>query len=104
MPIIITNITSTWWNPKTDLNEYEVRINDKVIGKFEHKRSDGLSACLLRAAKCASDAEYPIVECELCKKPFLQMTRKRKYCSPKCLHEATRYQMKCQRVYRRLSK
>ena len=28
-----------------------------MIGKFEHKRSDGLSACLLRAAKCASDAE-----------------------------------------------
>jgi len=30
---------------------YEVRINSKVITTFEHKRSEGLAACLQSAAK-----------------------------------------------------
>jgi len=38
---------------ETDINEYELRINYKVIGTFKHKRSDGLAECLRRAAKCA---------------------------------------------------
>ena len=38
---------------ETGINEYELRINYKTIGKFKHRRSDGLAECLRKAAKCA---------------------------------------------------
>jgi hypothetical protein len=30
---------------------YEIKINDKFITSFKHKREEGLSVCLLRAAE-----------------------------------------------------
>lgn len=45
-------------NPRpTGEHQYELRINQKVIAKFVHRREDGLEKCLLRAANAASDAE-----------------------------------------------
>ena len=37
-------------NTPTGLNKYEIRINNRVIAKFKHKREDGLAACLRHAA------------------------------------------------------
>ena len=31
--------------------KYEVRINKKVVGEFEHNRVDGLTVCIEKAAK-----------------------------------------------------
>ena len=45
--IAIVNITQ----PATGPHTYSVRINRQEICQFDHKREDGLSACLLAAAK-----------------------------------------------------
>ena len=45
--IIIRNISKEY--SKTDLQVYEVRINNEFICKFNHKASDGLSVCLEKA-------------------------------------------------------
>jgi len=52
--IAIINIS----NPATSrgLNQYEIRINEKVITHFDHKREDGLSKCLLRASEAVERA------------------------------------------------
>lgn len=33
------------------VHKYELRINKMLICQFEHKREDGLAACLMAAAK-----------------------------------------------------
>ena len=38
---------------KTGWNTYELRINFDVIGRFTHRREDGLAECLRKAAECA---------------------------------------------------
>jgi len=38
-------------------HDYELRINKRVLGKFTHKRSDGLSDCLEKAAVVARKIE-----------------------------------------------
>jgi len=43
-------------------HEYELRINQKVIAKFKHKREDGLAECLRKAAKAADKAHVDNVE------------------------------------------
>lgn len=43
--------------PKKGVNQYEVRLNKRVIAKFEHCRTDGLAQCLRDAAdavECAN--------------------------------------------------
>ena len=37
---------------------YELRINEKVIAAFKHRREDGLAICLMKAAKAAELAKY----------------------------------------------
>ena len=47
-------IVNTGPHVKSDImgmHTYEVRINSKVITTFDHKRSDGLVACLQKASK-----------------------------------------------------
>lgn len=47
--IAIINIDE---NPRSfGVHRYQVRINRMEICQFEHKREDGLSACLMAAAK-----------------------------------------------------
>ena len=41
------------------LRNYEVRINDRVICKFQHYRRDGLAECLAIASE-AIDICYPL--------------------------------------------
>jgi hypothetical protein len=38
--------------------EYEVRINERVITRFTHRREDGLVKCLLAAAKAVEQARW----------------------------------------------
>lgn len=47
--IAIVNIDK---NPRQfGVHRYQLRINSMEICQFEHKREDGLAACLLAAAK-----------------------------------------------------
>lgn len=39
-------------------HEYELRINAKVIATFRHKREEGLTKCLERAAEAAEKAKW----------------------------------------------
>ena len=39
------------------LHRYEVRINQRVITTFEHKRRHGLTACLEKAARAVQEYE-----------------------------------------------
>jgi len=39
-------------------NEYELRINAKVIATFQHKREEGLTKCLELAAAAAEKAKW----------------------------------------------
>lgn len=40
------------------VQEYELRINAKVICKFTHNREDGLGRCLLEASKAVEKAKW----------------------------------------------
>lgn len=40
------------------VHAYEVRINQKVVAVFRHKREDGLSACLISAAKAVEKEKW----------------------------------------------
>lgn len=53
---------------ETGINEYELRINQKVIGRFKHNRSKGLADCLKQAAKCAKKAKRKNKIKQLCTK------------------------------------
>jgi hypothetical protein len=37
-------------------NEYEVRVNERVITTFTHRREDGLALCLIAAGKAVGKA------------------------------------------------
>ena len=37
---------------------YEIRINRDVVCKFEHKRSDGLGICLLKASQAVERQKW----------------------------------------------
>lgn len=43
---------------KNDLCEYEVRINQKVICTFQHKRMNGLGMCLMEASKAVEKQKW----------------------------------------------
>lgn len=54
--IAIVNVSE---NPTpTGEHKYEVRINREVQAKFKHKREDGLSVCLIKAAKAIEQQKY----------------------------------------------
>lgn len=56
MSIIIQNDGS---NPEPcGEHGYILRINSTEIARFKHRREDGLSKCLIRAAAAAAQAEY----------------------------------------------
>ena len=38
--------------------EYEVRINEKIITRYKHKRENGLAKCLMEAAKAVEKAKW----------------------------------------------
>lgn len=46
--IAIVNVSTN--DPPVGWQDYEVRINRKVITTFKHKREDGLKVCLEKAA------------------------------------------------------
>ena len=54
--IAIVNV-STHHSP-IGWHEYELRINAKVIARFRHKREEGLTKCLERAAEAAEKAKW----------------------------------------------
>ena len=53
----IVNIGPHDGNP-LGVRTYEVRINSRVITTFEHKRSDGLAACLMAASEAVEKAKW----------------------------------------------
>lgn len=54
--IAIVNVSKH--NSSFGIHQYELRINQKVIASFEHKREDGLAVCLQKAAKAAEEAKW----------------------------------------------
>ena len=54
--IAIVNISTH--NSPIGWHEYELRINAKVITTFRHKREEGLTKCLERAAEAAEKAKW----------------------------------------------
>lgn len=56
MSIIIQNISAEF--DPIGVQDYELRINHKVIARFSHNRSDGLVRCLELAAEAADNAMY----------------------------------------------
>ena len=54
MSIIIKNIGG---NP-LGYCKYEIRINDKLIATFGHWRPDGLSKCLMEAARAIERQQW----------------------------------------------
>lgn len=49
--IAIVNIGPSDSEDPLGVRTYEIRINHDVICTFEHKRSDGLGVCLLKASQ-----------------------------------------------------
>lgn len=62
--IVIVNVTQ---GNKLDqeLDDYEIRVNNKVIGRFKHKRAYKGAAQCLRDAADALDADPNLEEREL---------------------------------------
>jgi len=58
--VIITNVSEN--DDLEGENDYILRINDRVIASFKHIRSEGLAACLRRAADAAESPAQPIEE------------------------------------------
>lgn len=52
----ISNITKDGISNKFP-NDYQIRMNDIVVGHFQHNREDGLSECLKKASKNISDED-----------------------------------------------
>lgn len=55
---MITIVNVSTHNSPFGWHEYELRINAKVIAKFRHKREEGLTKCLERAAEAAKKAKW----------------------------------------------
>jgi hypothetical protein len=56
--IAIINIGGGDANDIMGWREYEVRINRDIICKFMHRRSDGLSVCLQKAANAVETKKW----------------------------------------------
>ena len=54
--IAIVNVSTH--NSPLGWHDYELRINTSVIARFQHKREDGLTKCLERAAAAAEKAKW----------------------------------------------
>lgn len=54
--IAIVNVSKN--SSEFGVHEYELRINARVIAKFEHVREEGLAVCLQKAAKAAERAKW----------------------------------------------
>ena len=54
--IAIVNVSAH--NSPFGWHDYELRINTKVIAIFRHKREEGLTKCLERAAEAAEKAKW----------------------------------------------
>jgi hypothetical protein len=54
MPLIIENISPA---PRRDseMHDYRIRMNDKVLIHFQHRRSEGLAKCLLQASRALTN-------------------------------------------------
>lgn len=56
--IYIQNISSKE-TPEEGINKYEIRINKKVVCKFEHgRKAGGLAQCLRDAAKAVDEKRF----------------------------------------------
>ncbi len=54
--IAIVNVSE---NPSPfGVHDYELRINREAVAKFQHKREDGLTVCLQKAAAAAEKAKW----------------------------------------------
>lgn len=55
------------------VQQYELRINHQLIACFEHKREEGLTKCLERAAAAAEKAKWegmrPLIEVMMGERP-----------------------------------
>lgn len=58
--IAIVNVTKG--GMKDGINDYELRINHRVICTFQHVRESGLSQCLIDAAKAFDDQRLKQIE------------------------------------------
>ena len=56
--------------PNTGINQYEVRINRKIIAKFEHNRQFGALAQCLRDAADAVERQEKLDKSEMIKVIF----------------------------------
>lgn len=54
--ICIANISKTL--SRVGWQDYELRVNDKVIATFRHKREDGLTKCLQLATEAAERSKW----------------------------------------------
>ena len=54
--IAIVNVSNN--DSAFGVHEYELRINLKVIARFEHVREEGLSVCLQKASEAAKKARW----------------------------------------------
>ena len=54
--IAIVNVSTH--NSPLGWQDYELRINTKVISRFRHKPEDGFTKCLERAAAAAEKAKW----------------------------------------------
>lgn len=61
MSIVIQNISEKYGQGEQD---YELRINRKVIARFKHVFADGLGECLRKAAAAADDPNRLEVQLE----------------------------------------
>ena len=55
MSIIIQNVSTN--NSPFGWHEYEVRINQEVKARFTHKREEGLTVCLRKAAAAVEQSK-----------------------------------------------
>jgi len=54
--IAIVNVSDS--DSAFGVHEYELRINSKVIARFEHVREEGLEICLQKASEAARNAKW----------------------------------------------
>jgi len=55
---MIAIINVSLHNSPFGIQDYELRINSRVIARFQHKREEGLTKCLELAAQSAEKAKW----------------------------------------------
>ena len=55
--IIIQNMGPHGQDDPGGVRDYELRVNNLLIGRFKHARRDGLGECLRRAAQAADESD-----------------------------------------------